>query len=156
MFAKGVVLCVRVLAGSRLASKRGPARKTADPAERRCRYPTAVALPGAAKLQQLHHVPVMLRCSGAGPPARSHQSAVRTRLSSWGDFPIFSCRLVTSAGPYAAWRARARVSADPPGRLCDFRASRRSCRTVRRCRTANWLCQQWRCRASTTLRLGRC
>ena len=60
-----------------------------DSAERRCRCPTVVAQPGAAKLQQLHHVPVMLRCSGAGPPARSHQSAVRTRLSSWGDFPIF-------------------------------------------------------------------
>jgi hypothetical protein len=52
--------------------------------------PTVVAQPGAAKLQQPHHVPVMLRCSAAGPPARSHQSAVRTRLSSWGDFPIFS------------------------------------------------------------------
>ena len=56
--------------GFALWSKRGPARKTADSAERRCRCPTVVAQPGAAKLQQLHHVPVMLRCSGAGPPAR--------------------------------------------------------------------------------------
>jgi hypothetical protein len=80
--------------GFALWSKRGPAGKTADSAERRCRCPTVVAQPGAAKPQQLHHVPVMLRCSGAGPPARSHKSAVRSRLSSWGDFPIFSshCR----------------------------------------------------------------
>jgi hypothetical protein len=75
--------------GFALRSKRGPARKIADCADRRCRCPTVVAQPGAAKLQQLHHVPVMLRCSGADPPARSHQSAVCTRLSSWGDFPIF-------------------------------------------------------------------
>ena len=82
-------MCARP-GGFALWSKRGPARKTEDSAERRCRCPTVVAQPGAAKLQQQHHVPVMLRCSGADPPARSHQSAVRTRLSSWGDFPIFS------------------------------------------------------------------
>ena len=75
--------------GFALRSKRGPPRKTADGAERGCRCPTVVAQPGAAKLQQLHHVPVMLRRSGADPPARLHQSAVCTRLSSWGDFPIF-------------------------------------------------------------------
>ena len=86
--------------GFALRSKRGPARKTADSAERRCRCPTVVAQPGAAKLQQLHHVPVMLRCSGAGPPARSHQSAVRTRLSSWGDFPIFWVNRPVNRGPW--------------------------------------------------------
>ena len=75
--------------GFALWSKRGPARKTVDSAARRCRCPTVVAQPGAAKLQQLHHVPVMLRCSGADPPALGDKSAVRTRLSSWGDFPIF-------------------------------------------------------------------
>jgi hypothetical protein len=56
--------------GFALRSKRGPATKSVDSAERSCRCPTVVAQPGAAKLQQLHHVPVMLRCSGADPPAR--------------------------------------------------------------------------------------
>jgi hypothetical protein len=74
--------------GFALRSKRGPARKTADSAERRCRCPTVVAQPGAAKLQQLHHVPVMLRCSGAGPPARSHQSAV-CGVSVHGEISLF-------------------------------------------------------------------
>ena len=118
MSEKGVVPCVRVLAGSRFGLNADPPGRLRTP-ERRCRCPTVVAQPGAAKLQQLHHVPVMLRCSGAGPPARFDKSAVRTRLSSWGDFPIFSWRRRGDGrGPIRGLAGpRTANSADPPGRL---------------------------------------
>src|ERR1700727_324868 len=74
--------------GFALRSKRGPARKTADSAERRSRCPTVVAQPGAAKLPQLHHVPVMLRCSGAGPP-RAEISLRSEPVSVHGEISLF-------------------------------------------------------------------
>ncbi len=70
MSEKGVVPCLRVLAGSRFGLNADPPGRLRTPQSAVVAAQPVVAQPGAAKLQQLHHVPVMLRCSGADPPAR--------------------------------------------------------------------------------------